>query len=254
MNHLRNRGGALDFADTKTLLAERDGEWNAHEVPQLYFNRVEKAIQGLTRAGIYSDLNERRDMALYSLKALGEFDAAIRDWENRSAGQKTWQNIKTFILAEYAKENKQNKLTAKNFKANMIEEQAKVTEELIAALTEKHTQQMETLIESTTDAMKEIMSLIKINKKEQSGQSNDDKKKKQEERRKKYNNASVWKHCDKKHPAKAEDECWELEKNKDSCPANRKSVKSTWRCAGPIDSETWQPGKVISNKLKTNHT
>jgi hypothetical protein len=94
-------------------------------------------------------------------------------------------------LAEYAKENKQNKLTAKNFKANMIEEQAKVTEELIAALTEKHTQQMETLIESTTDAMKEIMSLIKINKKEQSGQSNDDKKKKQEERRKKYNNASV---------------------------------------------------------------
>jgi hypothetical protein len=26
LNHLRNRGGALDFADTKTLLAERDTE------------------------------------------------------------------------------------------------------------------------------------------------------------------------------------------------------------------------------------
>jgi hypothetical protein len=44
------------------LLAERDGEWDASEVPQLYFNRVEKAIQGLTRARINSDLNERRDM------------------------------------------------------------------------------------------------------------------------------------------------------------------------------------------------
>jgi hypothetical protein len=227
MNHLRNRGGTLDFADTKTLLAERDGEWDASEVPQIYFNRVEKAIQGLTRAGINSDLNERRDMALFYLKATGEFDAAVREWENKPAADKTWQNIKTFISTEYARENKQNKLTAKNFKANMIQEQAEATEELIAALTEKHTEQMETLIKSTTDAMKEMMALIKNDKKETSGQSNDEKKKKREERRKKYNDAPVCKHCSKKHPAKAEDECWELEKNKDSRPANWKSAKST---------------------------
>ena len=227
MNHLRNRGGALDFADTKTLLAERDGEWDASEVPQVYFNRVEKAIQGLTRAGINSDLNERRDMALYYLKATGEFDAAVREWENKSAADKTWQNIKTFISTEYARENKQNKLTAKNFKANMIQEQAEATEELIAALTEKHTEQMESLIKSTTEAMKEMMALIKNDKKEPSGQSNDEKKKKREERRKKYNDAPICKHCNKKHPAKAEDECWELEKNKDSRPANWKSAKST---------------------------
>ena len=226
-NHLRNRGGALDFADTKTLLAERDGEWDATEVPQIYFNRVEKAIQGLTRAGINSDLNERRDMALYYLKATGEFDAAVREWENKPAADKTWQNIKTFISTEYARENKQNKLTAKNFKANMIQEQAEATEELIAALTEKHTEQMETLIKSTTEAMKEMMALIKNDKKEPSGQSNDEKKKKREERRKKYNDAPVCKHCNKKHPTKAEDECWELEKNKDSRPANWKSAKST---------------------------
>ena len=227
MNHLKNRGGALDFADTKTLLAERDGEWDASEVPQIYFNRVEKAIQGLTRAGINSDLNERRDMALFYLKATGEFDAAVREWENKPTADKTWQNIKTFISTEYARENKQNKLTAKNFKANMIQEQAEATEELIAALTEKHTEQMETLIKSTTEAMKEMMALIKNDKKETSGQSNDEKKKKREERRKKYNDAPVCKHCSKKHPAKAEDECWELEKNKDSRPANWKSAKST---------------------------
>ena len=79
LTHLRNRGGALDFVDTKTLLAERDGEWDASEVPQIYFNQVEKAIQGLTRAGINSDLNERCDMALFYLKASGEFDAAVRE-------------------------------------------------------------------------------------------------------------------------------------------------------------------------------
>ena len=69
-------------------------------------------------------------MALYYLKASGEFDASIREWEQRPAAQKTWQ---TFISAEYAKENKQNKLAAKNFKENMIKEQAEATEELIAA-------------------------------------------------------------------------------------------------------------------------
>jgi hypothetical protein len=70
-------------------------------------------------------------------------------------------NIKKFISAEYAKENKQNKRTAKQFKANEIQEQAEATEELIAALTDAHTRQMETLIKSTTDTMKEMMLLIK---------------------------------------------------------------------------------------------
>ena len=77
IQHLLTRGGALDFADTKDLLAERDGEWDVTENPQIYFNRVEKAIKGLQRNGITSDLNERRDIALFHLKATGEFDAAV---------------------------------------------------------------------------------------------------------------------------------------------------------------------------------
>ena len=40
IEHLLTRGGALDFVDTKDLLAERDGEWNINENPQIYFNRV----------------------------------------------------------------------------------------------------------------------------------------------------------------------------------------------------------------------
>jgi hypothetical protein len=73
-------------------------------------------------------------------------------------------SIKTFISAEYAKENKQNKLTAQHFKANMMEEQAEATEELIATLTEMHSPQIEALIKCTTNAMKEMMLLIKQNK------------------------------------------------------------------------------------------
>ncbi len=117
IEHLRNRGGALDFADTKTLLSERDTEWNVSKVPQLYFNRVEKAMRGLTRAGINSDLNKSRDMALFYLKATGKFDVAVCEQEAKPAADKTWVNIKNFISTEYSKENKQNKLTAKQLTA-----------------------------------------------------------------------------------------------------------------------------------------
>jgi len=230
IDHLKARGGALDFADTKTLLAERDMEWDLSDNPQVYFNRVEKAVKALTRAGITSDMNERRDMALYYLKASGEFDAAVREWENKAAADKTWANIKTFISTEYARENKQNKLTAKQFKANLIEEQAEATEELIATLTENHTRQMEHLIKSTTEAMKEMMQLIKNNSDtpmNPTKATDEEKKKKRDERRKKYNEAPICTHCGKKHPSKKEDECWELEKNKASRPDGWKSAKST---------------------------
>jgi hypothetical protein len=47
LEHLLDRGGALDFANTKNLIAKRDGEWNVDENPQIYFNRVEKAMKSL---------------------------------------------------------------------------------------------------------------------------------------------------------------------------------------------------------------
>ncbi len=78
-------------------------------------------MRGLTRAGINSNHNKRRDMALFYLKATGKFDAAVREWKVKPVADKTWANIKSFISTEYAKENKQNKLMAKQFKANAME-------------------------------------------------------------------------------------------------------------------------------------
>jgi hypothetical protein len=135
INHSKASGGILDFGDTKALLAERDAEWDVSEKPQKYFNRVEQAIKSLTWAGINSDLNEQRGMVLYYFKSFGEFDTAVRKLENKTTANKTWTNIKTFISTEYARKNKQNKLTAKQFRANAMEEQAEATEELITTLT-----------------------------------------------------------------------------------------------------------------------
>jgi hypothetical protein len=189
--HLCNRGGQLDFMDTKKLLSERDSKWDANKVPQVNFNQVKKAIRQLKPAGIQSNLNERRDMALFYLKASGEYDAAVREWEAKPAADKTWANIKIFIPTKYAKENKQNKLTAKQFKANWMEEQAEATEELIINLTEAHTKQMETLIKSTTESMKDMMNLMKSVAKSPANTSNNEKKTNRQERLKKYRDAPI---------------------------------------------------------------
>ncbi len=155
---------------------------------------------------------------------------------------------------EYARENKQNKRTVKQFSASAIQEQAKAMEELIATLMEAHTQQMINLVRSTTEAMKEMMLLLKENKNSNIKVTNEEKNKKRQEKQTKYNDAPICKHCGKKHPSKAEDECWELEKNKDSQPSTWKSNNSSWRGKGSkIESEKWQPG-VIQNKLNGHHT
>ena len=129
------------------------------------------------------------------------------------------------------------------------------TEELIAALTEAHTRQMEMLIKSTTKNMKEMMLLIKDNKNPTNPTklTDEGKKKKRDEKQKKYNDKPTCKHCGKKHPMKAENDSWELEKNKESCSSNWKSTKSTRRCAGTKVAETWQPG-VTKCEISTEHT
>jgi hypothetical protein len=162
-------------------------------------------------------------MALYYLKASGGFNAAVHEWEQKPAASKTWTNITAFIEMEYARENKQNKLTAKQYKANAMEKKAEATEELIANFTESHTRQMEILIKSTTKAMKEMMVLVKSENRPPTNNnemSKGEKRKMRDKKRKMYNNAPICNHCNKKHPAKKEEECWELEANAASRPLN----------------------------------
>jgi hypothetical protein len=75
-----------------------------------------------------------------------------------------------------------------------MEEQAEATKELIANLMESHTYQMEILIKSTTEAMKEMMALVKS---ENRPPRNNNEKSKGEKRKisnkkcKIYNNAPI---------------------------------------------------------------
>ena len=65
-----------------------------------------------------------------------------------------------------------------------MKEQAEATEELINALTENHTRQMEALIRSTTEAMKEMMTLVKLDNKNSTNANNGTNEKKTKQKQK----------------------------------------------------------------------
>jgi hypothetical protein len=89
--------------------------------------------------------------------------------------------------------------------------------------------------QDTTEAMKEMMALVKSKNKPSENKpltNNNDmlkgrRKKRTEERHNMYNNTPICKHCNRKHPAKKEEECWELKANAASPPLYWKLSKST---------------------------
>jgi hypothetical protein len=50
-------------------------------------------MKQLTRAGITLDPKERTDMALYYLKSIEEFNAAIQEWEAKPAAKKHGETL-----------------------------------------------------------------------------------------------------------------------------------------------------------------
>jgi hypothetical protein len=101
---------------------------------------------------------------------------------------------------------------AKQFKANAMDEQTEAKED---ALTENHTCQMEALIRSITEAMKEMMTLVKSDNKNPTNANNgtNEKKTKWQEKQNKYKDAPVCKHCNRKHTNQQESKCWDLKSN-----------------------------------------
>ena len=244
LTHLRNRWGAMDFVDITALLAECDLPWNAAEVPTKYFNRVDKARRQLARANVQIDERAMMVKALKSFKDAGDFDPAIREWEARPVAMQTYANLKIVMCMEYSKLNRQDSTTARatghGSVNNIVEEMAQATEELVAELTERHGKQVEALIKSNSEAMDKLTAAILANKPSSTGsgassaKATDEKPKwllrKEESKRaweEKKKNAITCPHCNRKHPNRAHDKCWELPANADKRPPNWTSAKST---------------------------
>ena len=230
LTHLRDRWGTMDYIDITSLLAECDTPWNAAEVPTKYFNRTEKARRQLARANVQIDERAMLAKALKSFKDAGDFDASIREWEARPAITQTYANFKVVMCSEYSKLNRQDATTARATghasANNVVEQMAKATEELVAELTERHSKQVESIIKSNSEAMEKLTKAILANK-PAAASSASTKAAKAAAWAEKKRTATTCPHCNRKHPNRTHDQCWELPANTAKRPADWKSTKST---------------------------
>jgi len=235
LTHLRNRWGTMDYVDITALLTECDAPWNAAEVPEKYFNRMDESRRQLARSNVQVDERAMVAKALKSFKDAGDYDAAIREWEARPAAAQTYANLRTLMNTEFTKLNRQDATTARatghSSVNNVVEEMAKATEELVAELTERQGKQVETLMKSTSEALEKLTAAILANKPSATatatGNSSGKLSAKAAIWAEKKKNATTCPHCTRIHPNRTHDQCWELPANAAKRPANWKSAKST---------------------------
>ena len=233
LTHLRNRWGTMDYVDITALLAECDTPWNAAEVPEKYFNRLDEARRQLARLNVQIDERAIVAKALKSFKDAGDYDAAIREWEAKSIANQTYSNLRIVMNTEFTKLNRQDATTARATGHasinNIVEEMATTTGELVATLTDSHAKQVETLMKSTTAALEKLTAAILANNSNKpiGGDAKAKAAAKAAAWAEKKKNATTCPHCNLIHPNRTHSQCWELPDNASKRPTGWKSVKST---------------------------
>ncbi len=129
------------------------------------------------------------------------------------------------MTTEYSQAHKQDSTSARvtGFASahNVVEELAEATEEIIANLTDKHSQCIKALVKSNNKILAKLTEAIAS--KVATAASTAAATATKDERRKKWTekckNAKMCVNCNKKHPNCTDDKCWELKANAASRPA-----------------------------------
>jgi hypothetical protein len=113
IDHLRLGGAVLDYMDVSELNDKLTEPWDGVENPATKFARDDIIERQLMKAGLPDQQPLRLALMLARLKSTGEYDNAIRKWDNKPVADKTFTNFHPFITLELTKRNKPHD-TAKN--------------------------------------------------------------------------------------------------------------------------------------------
>ena len=231
IDHLKSRGGTLDYFEIQAIKSERDTPWDGNENVVTYFARVERCNKQLKRAKITPDETELMNQALYYFKESGELEQGLVNWEAKTEADKTWSNLKKHFTKEFATRHKFSLMEAKKVgygsSANSIREQIEESQLEVAAMTAEVVQQMK------SESNKEMKTLIEQQNKML--QANKDLMTKLMERLMKGDGGRgggnggpkrKCPHCGKPEHKDGDGTCWELEANAARRPRNWKSVKA----------------------------
>ena len=113
IEHLRLGGAVLDYMDVSELNDKLTEPWDGVENPATKFARDDIIERQLIKAGLPNQQPLRLALMLARIKSMGEYDNAVREWDNKPAADKTFANFRPFITLEFTKRNKSQD-TAKN--------------------------------------------------------------------------------------------------------------------------------------------
>ena len=223
--------------------------WDGIENPATFFARNDKYEKQLKEAGYPDQQKQRLAIAITSVKATGEYDAALREWDAKAPTNKNLKNFRKHIIDEFNTHSRQNKSTAKSVhfgianqamtEAADAEQEAQETifaiAEAMQAAQDKQTERMFEMMKTMMQAFSSNQSklaealqasqatqndkMLEMFKAMMQNQGNSQDTPANPNNRNRNTHAKC-PNCGMRH-AKPED-CWELEANKNKRPANWK--------------------------------
>jgi hypothetical protein len=102
LNHIRTASSTLDYMDESQLLAKLMKPWDVKENPATKFARDDKLEKQLVKIGYSDQQKPRLAFALSAIKATGDYDPLIREWDAKPATARTFANFGPFFINEYS--------------------------------------------------------------------------------------------------------------------------------------------------------
>ena len=235
LNHLVVEGADLEDFDVEDLMGKMMESWNINESPAVYFDRQDEYEVQLTKAGINRNPILRLRLIKAAIKATGEYDIELAEWERKPNSEKSFRNFRPYFQKQWAKKNSKNRTNSKSASfgiANNAQEklqhdienqsEQEALAELLAMMQGESDKKLENFMQDTTSTLtattKALEALLaKVNKSNNRRRGNSG-------GGSGSNKPDQCPHCKKTHFEHGK--CWELEANSSSRPANWKSVKA----------------------------
>jgi len=111
IKHLRDTWCQTTFHERRALKKVLEEEWDLIEHPMLYFQRLDRTRDTLTKIGGNVDISELIQIAEYSM-ALQDDKQPSKDWEKKPVADKSWKQLKVHFITEWNSEQKYARATA----------------------------------------------------------------------------------------------------------------------------------------------
>jgi hypothetical protein len=231
LNHLVVEGADLEDFDVEDLMGKMMESWSINESPAVYFDKQDEYEEQLIKAGIERNPILRLRLIKAAIKATGEYDIELAEWERKADDEKTFRNFRPFFQKQWAKKNSKNRTNSKaasygiaNNAQEKIQQQTQSEQEVLAELLaliqgesdkkmEKFMKNTESTLTATTKALEALTTKVNGNRNRNRGGGSGG-----------GNKPEQCPHCKKTHYEHSK--CWELDANASKRPVNWKSVKA----------------------------